>query len=84
MAIGDFSVIKNHNKKIGGTICRDAYSEDFNRCCKEVKIEDLRYMGRFFIWSICRERDRFIACKLDRALIIMGGSLNSLILLPPF
>lgn len=47
----------------------DFYNENFNYCCSEAKLEDLRFLGNFLTWNNCSERDNLIACKLDKALV---------------
>lgn len=76
--MGDFNAIKNHNEQNRETICKYAYFENLNMCCKKAGVEELRYMGRFLTLSDSREGDEFIACKLDRTFINYGRKLKFL------
>lgn len=45
------------------------YNENFNLCCNDSGIEDLRFMGKLITYSNCIKGDEYIACKLDRAFV---------------
>ena len=55
------------NEKIGGDPDWPPYMEDFNSCCNEALMEDLRATGFHLTWDNRSSGERFLARKLDRA-----------------
>ena len=66
--LGDLNVVRKPEERIGGNLSWSSRSEDLDRCCSDLQLEDLRYSGHQFTWSK-GEGDTFKARKLDRALV---------------
>lgn len=78
----DFNAIRNQNEKKYGTNRLDS-SDDFSRCCTEIGLKDLRYVGRHQTWSNYSQGDEYISCKLDWALMNDGQKINLPFYSPP-
>lgn len=66
LIMGEFNTIRNQHEKLGGAQWGNTYREDLNECCKEVELDDLRFMGSLYTWSNYSKGPRKIVCKLDR------------------
>lgn len=69
MVIGDFNITKGREEKIRGAERDNGNKEDFNWCCNDICIEDLRFTSPLFTQSNERDREDRSACKLDRVLV---------------
>lgn len=47
--MGDFNATRGPNEKIGGSNKKDSYSNDLNDYCHNIELEDLRFIGNFFL-----------------------------------
>ena len=85
--LGDFNVVRHPSERLGGDPSWHPYFDDFNACCYQSSLDDLRYSGHYLTWSNKSSDDKLISSKLDRALInihwesIFNGS--NAIFLPP-
>ena len=43
--LGDFNVVRFPMEKMDGDISLPPYMEDFNDCCRDAQIDDLKYTG---------------------------------------
>ena len=68
LVLGDFNVVRKDNERQGGAQDWHPYMDEFNECCCEASLEDLRYIGCHLTWSK-GSGEGYIARKLDRALV---------------
>ena len=66
--MGDFNVVRFSSERLGGNLDWPAHMEEFNECCVDAGLDDLRHTGHFLTWSK-GEGDGFLLRKLDRALV---------------
>ena len=59
--LGDFNVVRFSSKKVGGDRSWPPYMEEFNKCCFDAHVEDLRFSGHLHIWSNRSPGDCLIA-----------------------
>ena len=69
LLLGDFNGVRFMNEKVGDDINWPPYMADFNACCNEALLEDLRATGFHLTWDNRSSGERFLARKLDRALV---------------
>ncbi|GFY86445.1 hypothetical protein Acr_05g0000840 [Actinidia rufa] len=62
--IGRFNVVLNGEKKTNGLPVTHYEVKDFQDCCHELGIENLRFNGLFYTWS-----NNSVWSKLDRAMV---------------
>ena len=67
--MGDFNVVRHPAERLGGDLTWHPYLDDFNTCCYQSSLDDLRYSGHYLTWSNKSPEDKLISSKLDRALI---------------
>ena len=66
---GIFNVVRFLNEKVGGVLDWPPYMEYFYSCCNEAMLKDLRATGFHLTWDNLSSGERFLAQKLDRALV---------------
>ena len=68
LVLGDFNIVHFAEEKLGGDTSSPNYIDEFNTCCYEAGLEDLKSTGVFLTWSKGSGQG-YGARKLDRALI---------------
>ena len=68
LVLGDFNIIRKVEDRAGGDQSWPSYIDEFNECCQDTLLDDLRNTGRHLTWSR-GSGNNFISRKLDRALV---------------
>ena len=66
--LGDFNVVRHPEERRGGATNWPTYMDDFNECCYENSLDDLRHSRNMVTWSKAAG-ESFLARKLDRVLV---------------
>ena len=48
IVLGDFNVVRHPEERVGGNLHWSEASEDLQKCCMDLHLEDLRYSGHYF------------------------------------
>ncbi|GFS35151.1 hypothetical protein Acr_00g0038130 [Actinidia rufa] len=62
--LGDFNVVLKGEEKANGLPITQYEVKDFQECCYETGVEDLRFTGLFYTWT-----NNSVWSKLDRAMV---------------
>ena len=85
--MGDFNVVHFGFEKVGGDLSWLAYMKNFNHCCYDAQVDDLKFSTHLCTWSNKSPGDRLIARKLDRVLVNSSWNLifpdSEAVFLPP-
>ena len=68
LTLGDFNVIRRPYENLGGAHNWETYFDEFNDCCRQASLEDLRFSGPLLTRSKGSGRS-YLARKLDRAMV---------------
>ena len=68
LLLGDFNAVRYPQERQGGDLSWPPHKENFNDCCNNAGILDLRQTGEFLTWSK-GSGTRFLARKLEKALV---------------